>query len=643
MTPAVFGDFLGAGRQHLEAAVASRDRQDACLPAVVPSLHRLVTIMSAYLEDLAPCDDVEAAGRTDLHVWERAVIDTGAALRIAADCLHRSATDLTASEPVREPAPYRARHLTGAATELMAGRDLLHTHITLGPDRLVQERSEWAPVVTSLPVTRAISDEIAAWSARLAPFTAWLAGLATPHISRRSADQLFVLSPREELASASQWLRAAGAALRPALDTDPMRAVDLQLLRAIPAASPPQRQPLGPAAESTTELCRGIAVSASRLRAAVHRGRDRVSWSPEVTSGGWQWMAQAAAVTTHLSELALRSLGTRAGRLPSLPVTEAELHGAADAMIGMRAAWQRVDLMWNTIITEQRLLPTLAMSEAGDLLLRMGRLVWDNPQWTPARTHRGPRRSPAALAPGKTAFTAVLSAAHQAADALARVAATDIITVQAAARAGRLYVPTRSLPEGYDVPRPFAPALVSTVLELQDAYRSAAEASTQAARELDELAIAVAAPSKALALARAAAAAQTRRRGGQDTWPGNDTSHDLPRADVSFRDSRATSGLPGPVERAVRRRRVHDAVILLRAAAIDNAARDLIGLPANAGTPPGPGVQEDADSAPQVHDAVQLAAQSFPQDPVLAHPVNPSLPGSRLSARLSDRTRLRNG
>ena len=480
------------------------------------------------------------------------------------------------------------------------------------------------------------------WSARLAPFTAWLAGLATPHISRRLADQLFVLSPREELASASQWLRAAGAALRPALDADPVRPMDTELLRAIPAASPPQRQPLGPAAESIAELCHGIAASASRLRAAAHRGQDRVSWSPDVTSGGWQWMAQAAAVTTHLSELALRSLATRTDRLFSVPVTEAQLHGAADSMIGMRAAWQRVDLMWNTIITEQRLLPTLAMSEAGDLLLRMGRLVWDNPQWTPARTHRGPRRSPAALAPGKTAFTAVLSAAHQAADALARVAVTDITAVQAAARAGRLYVPTRSLPEGYDVPRPFAPALVSTVLDLQDAYRGAAEASTRAARELDELAIAAAAPSKALALARAAAVAQTRRRGGQDTWPDTDSSHDLPRADLSFRDSRATTGLPGPIERAVRKHRVHDPVILLRAAAIDNAARDLIGLPADTGTPPRPGMQEDAGSALHVHDAVQLAAQSFPHDPVLTQPVNASLPGSRLSGPLSDTTRLRN-
>jgi hypothetical protein len=196
-------------------------------------------------------------------------------------------------------------------------------------------------------------------------------------------------------------------------------------------------------------------------------------------------------------------------------------------------------------------------------------------------------------------------------------------------------MPTRSLPEGYDVPRPFAPALVSTVLDLQDAYRGAAEAGTRAARELDEIAIAVAAPSKALALARAAAVAQTRRRGGQDTWPGNDTSHDLPRADVSFRDSRATTGLPGPVERAVRKRRVHDPVILLRAAAIDNAARDLMGLSANAGEPPGPGIQENAGSALEVHDAVQLAAESFPHDLVVRQPVNASRPDSRLGGSLS--------
>jgi len=67
----------------------------------------------------------------------------------------------------------------------------------------------------------------------------------------------------------------------------------------------------------------------------VHRGRDRAIWSPDVTSGGWQWMAQAAAVTSHLSELALRSLAARAGQLEGLGVTEQRMSRAAESMVGI--------------------------------------------------------------------------------------------------------------------------------------------------------------------------------------------------------------------------------------------------------------------------------------------------------------------
>ena len=104
--------------------------------------------------------------------------------------------------------------------------------------------------------------------------------------------------------------------------------------------------------------------------------------------------------------------------------------------------------MWNTIITERRLMSTLAMSEASDLLLRMGRLVWDNPQWTPARADRGPAGTQPPLPPEWRRSPPSCQPAHHAADALARVAITDTATVQAAAQAGRLYVPTRTLPDG---------------------------------------------------------------------------------------------------------------------------------------------------------------------------------------------------
>ena len=126
------------------------------------------------------------------------------------------------------------------------------------------------------------------------------------------------------------------------------------------------------AGESVAELCDGITISASRLRGAMRDSKDRARWSPSLTSGGWQWMAQAAAVTSHLSELALGALATRAGQLPGPPASEAQLRDVADLMVGMRAAWHQVDRMWDVMITESRMLPTQAMTDASDLVLRMG-------------------------------------------------------------------------------------------------------------------------------------------------------------------------------------------------------------------------------------------------------------------------------
>lgn len=196
MTWPVFGDFLGAVAEHLEAAVAAGDRQPADLRTIVAPLHRLVAVMSRVTEDLAPCDEIEAAGRTDLRVWERAIIDTGSALRIAADCLYRCGPepDLRLAEPSSQPS--QARHLADAASALSAGRDLLFTHIALGPDGVIQDRSGWSPVITSLPVTRALANEIALWSARLAPVTARLAGPAAPLNTNRGADRTIARSSR---------------------------------------------------------------------------------------------------------------------------------------------------------------------------------------------------------------------------------------------------------------------------------------------------------------------------------------------------------------------------------------------------------------------------------------------------------------
>jgi hypothetical protein len=198
---------------------------------------------------------------------------------------------------------------------------------------------------------------------------------------------------------------------------------------------------------------------------------------------------------------------------------------------------------------------------------------------------------------------------------MADVAKADISAVQAASRAGRLYVPTRSLPpESFAVPRPFAPAPTSRCDALHEAYGAALSASIKAARGLDVLA-AQGTPSRALALARAAASVQSNRRGTQARQDGDSPESRSP-ARRPVRPYNASARGCGPVEQAIRDCGVSDPVTLLRAAAIDKAARRLITqagkrTPA-ANSPDGPpGGRRAAASA------AQIAAQSFPQSPAM--------------------------
>jgi hypothetical protein len=606
--PAVFGDFVAAANRRLESALLVGDEPAAQLPLITQDLYRLVLVMSRYCDDLAPCDEVEASSRNDLRPWEHAVLDAGTALRLAADCLRRGA-DETVSH--RAAAPSRqARLLAAAATELMAGRDLLETHRATDSAGLWGDRSEWASVVTSLPITRALGNEIARWSRQLAPFTAQLAG-SVSYARPRVPGQEFVTTLGAELSNAGQWLQAAGAVVRPALEIDPVRAADTELLYAIPAAMVPQRQRPGTAAEPVAELCRGITISAFRLRSALQGSKERARWSPDATSGGWQWMAQAAAVTSHLSELALRSLASRTRELLSPPLNETQLGAAADSVADMRAAWHGVDRMWDKMITESRRLPaSAAMTDASDLVLRIGRLTWDDPGWTPAHSRRAPLRPPAVMAPDADAVRVIIAAVHQAIDAMAVVAETEGDAVVTASAAGRLYVPTRSLAYKHDVPRPFAPAPATRCQALQKTYDVALDASRKAAEALGELAIAAKAPSRVLAFARTAALVQSNRQGGQSRLNAS-IFRDLTPTDTPFAHARASTGQPGPVERAIINRGVSDPIVLLRAAAIDNAASRLIAEAGN-GTRPVASWSTRKSEQPSVGSEVQLAAQSFP-------------------------------
>src|SRR6516225_2209225 len=116
----------------MEVAVVVGDGQLTQLPEVVRDLHRLVAVMAHYLDDLAPCDEVEASNWAGLHAWEHAVIDAHAAMRVATACLRRGAAESV--DQAGSVGSWRARHLAAAAANLAAGRDLLHTHRAPDPD-----------------------------------------------------------------------------------------------------------------------------------------------------------------------------------------------------------------------------------------------------------------------------------------------------------------------------------------------------------------------------------------------------------------------------------------------------------------------------------------------------------------------------
>jgi hypothetical protein len=335
----------------------------------------------------------EVVTRTDLSPWDRAAVDASTALHNAADYLDKAIAIGGPASPAHRPGDAPARCLAAAATSLAIGRDLLHTHRTTTPDELWAERSPWAPAVTSPTITRALTAQITRWAHQLAP---WAASLA-------SADPAQALAPpavRDALHSATLWLWTAGAAAHPAT------ADDTRLLHAIPSAQQPERLPPS-SAEAMTELCVGIDVSAERLRAVVFGSAEQARWTPAATADTWRWTATAAAVTGHATEILLRSLASHPGQDDKLPLDQ-QLQAAADTVAEAGSAWRQVSATWNGLTTETRGHATPLTTELTDLMLRMGRLTWDDPDWSPARAAGCPLRDPADLAPrGQNVVAAV--------------------------------------------------------------------------------------------------------------------------------------------------------------------------------------------------------------------------------------------
>ena len=608
MTAATFGDMLGPARDHLDAATgltgSATGRES--ITAAARMTGRLALTLSRYLADIAPHDMAEAITSSELTPQIRAAVQAREALQLAAGHLRTGADH--GGTPGREPAGPLTARLAAAATALAAGRDLLRSHATTGPDGQWAPRSRWAAVTGSAPVTRAVAAEVARWSRHLAFLTAGLSLAA-------QLDAAIPAPAGQGLAAACPLLLTASAALTAAQREHPATAPDAELLHAVPASLIPQpRPPTGH--ETVAALAAGIAVSAARLHALAPAAAGQAAWAPEMTAESWRWTATGAAISCDISQLMLTRIAQRAALFTATPAVTAQLRAAADSAASACARWREAAAAWQEITTETRGLTAPAIPDTRDLIVRLGRLAFTEPRWTPVRARRAPSRDPADLAPDPAQAAIVVTAIHHAADTLAFTAGADLRAVDAAYRAGRLYMPTRKLPEYYDVPRLHGQAAPSEIAALQDAYQAACAASSRAVTDLDAVAVTMNTPSRILAAARAATST-THATSTPDTALGRPGE---PAWDTVSEPGPAAPAPPGPVEQAVRKLGTADLIVLLRAQAIDKAARKLIAeAKENTREPGTPGPARSTSRAvPRARTPARLAASSFPVSPRVA-------------------------
>jgi hypothetical protein len=626
---ATFGEFAATATRHLGEATREIDlpawpgSADACadVPAAVRSAIRTLT---GYAEDVrGVLGHTRPAGRAELRPW----------IRAASQVRQRLATAeaLMQTEPRGEDqlgqdgqADQFASGLRAAVLSMRLGRDLLHTHLDPRLSLAAEGRSEWAPVVTSAPVACALLNRIGGWASQIAP----LAGCVAASGGGITA------ADRRYLYAASQGLWAVSWAVGEAQERQPIPADRLQLLEAIPVnAHPAACYPSGDA--PVTGLCDGVISTAERLRAAARQAAARAAWSPTLTRESLRQTAGCCAITASSLRIVLRTLAEHHGS-PGAPLSTS-MADAAAAADSARATWLQAAEAWDNITTDTRGATSRTAAEAAALALWTGRLAYASPDWTPALGPRYAARPAAELAASPDQLRHVIDAIHHACHTLAQVAEADRSQARSASMTGRLIVPTRSLPDSFDVPYRFAPAPATRSAPLLSSYDLALQASTAATDVIAELAADVKAPSQMLTAYRAATAAGLGA--SAEGSPSGQLMTAAPDTDGEHRTG-AVPGRrplqpmpPGPVERILLDLDITSPDDLKKAAALDTAADQLI-LRAAATVPTARPRRDPGRSAGTAELITYLVASNGDRVPAALMPVRPAgrVPGMDCAA-----------
>ena len=456
--------------------------------------------------------------------------------------------------PAAPSASPRAQRLDQVATSLAIGRDLLHTQFAPGPKGWVHQ-SPWAPAIASERVNRALLTEFGQLAAPIAHHGANVALAPIPGAPESTGQ-------RRRLNAACQWLWVLTASIEAAHRAAPVPPADHDLLAAIPVNALPQR-PMLEAAETVPDLCEGVIATAERLRHLAWHAAQQPPGSPGLTVTSARQAAETSTVTSHNCALIASALATASHGAPA--AISADLAATAAAARQAGGSWYQIARALRQVTTDTRGHLSPAAAEARDLALWTGWLAYTDPTWTPASGPHHPTRPPQELAARPGDVPQVVAAVHHAGEALALLAETEHDQLRAAAHAGRILVPTRTLPDDYNIPRPYATAPPEHTAPLLARYRDATQASRQATTSIGRAADAVGAPSRTLTTTRAAT---------QTTPSASPAANPDDQATPSGREQ--TRDIPGPLQQALLSLDITNPSLLARGADLDRASERLL-------------------------------------------------------------------
>lgn len=488
MSAATLGDFFDTAYEHFAAAGTNLRDGLQDYPGAAAEMGRLARVMSRYLDAVTRPNVLTMA---DAPSWELTTATMRQAVQAASQHLKQATANVVTGLP--QPDDPAVHHFGLAANALIAGTDLLWSHVSLDQDGSRVPQTDWARLLNSEPFALAVTDEVISWARRITPVMELLAAAPGQY-------QCLSSSP---LRSARDLVQSVIGIREPVSSDTYDITSHRELLRATPLARSPRPVPLS-VAESDSDLCRGIENSSQRLGTAAFANARLPGDSLRLTKDSWRKSSRSSAVISDLAYGLTAALADRAAALGIPPAAEDGLRRAGEAFQEASTAWKQVTEMWRPIETETKVPAPVPFPDRSDLVLRMGRLLVGKPDWAPGLRAVSVPRSPNSLAASKPGFLRTTAAVHQAADAITRLGVADLKSVQSADEAERLYVKNDAL-YGPTARYRYVRLAGHQAHLVMNAYHIAIRASLRAATALGNVALTVDSSSKVLAVARTAA------------------------------------------------------------------------------------------------------------------------------------------